>query len=135
MKNLTTQFGYHLTLDFYGCEKDKLADMNYIYDTFNELVKLLDMKALMPPFIINAESNEALGGKDPGGITGYIVIAESHISIHTFTRRGFISMDLYSCKFFDYDRAIQYLKGRFNPKDLEINKIDRGTKYPVENIY
>jgi len=36
--------------------------------------------------------------KDPGGWSGFVIIAESHISIHTFPARRFVSIDVYTCK-------------------------------------
>jgi S-adenosylmethionine decarboxylase len=130
-----TQFGYHLTLDFYNCPKDKLSDIGLCYQILEKLPSALGMKPLSPPYVIEAPSNEKEGGKDPGGITGYIVIAESHISLHTFTLRGFVSLDVYSCKKFDYSKAIKYLERNFEPKSKEIHKINRGRKYPTKNIY
>ena len=131
----TVQFGYHMTLDFYGCPLNSLTDMSLCYKILDELPAILQMNKLSPPFVIDASSNEADGGKDPGGISGYIVIAESHISIHTFAKRGFVSMDVYSCKKFDYKKAENFLTEIFDPKDKEIHTIDRGTRYPTANIY
>jgi len=131
----TIQFGYHMTLDFYGCPLERLTDMSLCYRILDELPDILEMKKLSPPFVIDAGSNEADGGKDPGGISGYIVIAESHISVHTFAKRGFVSMDVYSCKEFNYKTAEDFLTEIFNPQDKEIHTIDRGTRYPTRNIY
>ncbi len=129
------QFGYHLTLDLYKCPKEKLENLDICYDALIQVVKLLDMKALISPYLVKAESNEDDGGKDPGGITGYVIIAESHVSIHTFPKRGFVSIDAYSCKVFDYDIAKNFFKKTFEPEDIEEHRLDRGTKYPQENIY
>lgn len=130
-----TQFGFHLTLDFYECPFEPLQNMDTCYKALNELPKILDMVTLTPPYLIKAGSNEDKGGKDPGGITGFVVIAESHVSMHTFARRGFISFDIYSCKEFDLEKAEIFLKNLFNPKEVEKHYLDRGKKYPAENIY
>jgi len=129
------QFGFHLTLDLYDCSESELNSMQNCYDILNKLTSELEMKGLIPPYIVQADSNIQSGGKDSGGYSGVIIIAESHISIHTFPKRGFVSMDLYSCKTFDYDKAIQIVKEAFKPKDIEVNKINRGTRYPSEDIY
>lgn len=131
----TEQFGYHLTLDLYGCPLEKLTSFNGCYTLLESLPSKLDMHELMPPYLILAESNEDKGGKDPGGITGYITIAESHISLHTFGKRGFVSLDVYSCKKFSYEDATKYITEYFEPKEVESHTLDRGTKYPSENIY
>ncbi len=134
-KSRTIQFGFHMTLDFYGCPLEKLNDLELCYQVLDNLPKLLGMKMLTAPQVIMADGNLETQKKDPGGITGFIIIAESHISLHTFARRGFVSFDIYSCKEFDYKNAEEYLAMTFNPQDVEIHTIDRGTRYPSSNIY
>ena len=73
---------------------------------------------------------------DPGGLSGYVLIAESHISIHTFPLRGFVSADVYTCQnSLDTERICQYFAKAFGLQDLEINLVRRGTRYPQRNIY
>jgi len=129
------QFGYHLMLDFYGCDANALSSMDKCYYTLNTLPSILKMNKLIPPYVISATSNEDTGGKDPGGYTGFVIIAESHISLHTFVKRGFVSIDVYSCIEFDKAEAITFLKDIFKPADIEENYVERGTRYPSENIY
>lgn len=131
----TVRFGPHLIFDAYGCPLEKLNDMELCFDVLNELARLAGMKKLTEPYILKADSNETLGGKDPGGFTGFLVIQESHISIHTFARRGFVTIDLYSCREFEIADAVEYLKKTFEPKEVDIVKLDRGLKYPSDNIY
>ena len=91
------------------------------------------MKKLADAVIHFAPDND---GKDPGGRSGFVVIAESHISIHTFPDRGFVSADVYSCKNgMDIKFILKYFEERFQLKNIEHHFIKRGTKYPVNNIY
>ena len=77
-----------------------------------------------------------LSPKDPGGVSGFVMIAESHISIHTFPLRGFISADVYTCQnSLEVERICQYFADAFGLQDLEINVVKRGTRYPQRNIY
>lgn len=131
----TVQFGYHLTLDLYDCNPEKLGDMKTCYDALDKLPGKIDMIPLTSPYMVSAISNEEKGGKDPGGYTGFIIIAESHISLHTFVKRGFVSIDVYSCKTFDKEKAKAHFIEIFEPKDIEEHYIDRGLRYPTENIY
>jgi len=130
----TTTFGEHLVFDAYGCNVEKLMDMELCYDVLNTLVKMAEMHAMTPPFVIKSEGNLTLGGKDPGGFTGFVIIEESHISIHTFAKRGFVTIDLYSCKEFPSDGIVEYLKKTFEAKDVDVMTMKRGLKYPSENI-
>ena len=122
-------------LDFYGCDINALSSMDKCYYTLDTLPSILKMNKLIPPYVISASSNEDRDGKDPGGYTGFVVIAESHISLHTFAKRGFVSLDIYSCKEFDKESAKNFLADIFKPNDIEENYVKRGTRYPLENIY
>ena len=119
-------------IDGYRGNKDKLNDESLVMRCLRELPGKLDMGILMEPQIVHAPSNDK---KDPGGWTGFVVIAESHISIHTFPKRGFVSIDVYTCKNgLDTQAVKTYFKKIFALKELETNFIKRGLKYPEHNI-
>lgn len=128
----TCNFGEHFTLDCYGCSFDKLNNKNLVLKCLDELPELLSMNKLAEPVVYFAEGN---GEKDPGGWSGFVVIAESHISIHTFPGRGFLSADAYTCKNgIDTDFIVNYFKEKFEVGKFETNLIKRGTMYPVCDI-
>lgn len=129
--NKNPAFGLHLMLEAYNCDVKKLNNFNVVYKSLNHLTKLLRMRPLTKPYVVRAEDN---GKRDPGGWSGFIIIQESHISIHTFVKRGFLTADVYSCKKFNTKTAIQYLKKTFISKDLEYQVAIRGKKYPKTNI-
>lgn len=133
--NLTVKFGSHLIFDAYGCSYDKLEDLEFCKKVLNDCVEICRMTKLTEPMVIKATPNTAVGGKDPGGNSGFVIIQESHISMHTFSKRGFLTMDVYSCKEFDPTSVINYLKTAFEAKDTDIIVLDRGLKYPKDNIY
>lgn len=126
-------FGEHLTIDGYKGSLEKLGDKEIVLKCLNELPELLEMKKLAEPQVYFAPNN---GKKDCGGWSGFVAIAESHISIHTFPKRGFVSADVYTCKNgVDRKFIADYFIGKFELKDIETHFIVRGTKYPVEDIY
>lgn len=124
-------FGLHLMLEAYDCPPEVLNDANLAYKFLNELPDLIGMKKLIKPYVLFAEGN---GKKDPGGWTGFVVIQESHISIHTFIKRRFVTIDVYSCKQFDTQFALDYIKKMFKTDDIEYTVEERGKRYPMENI-
>lgn len=128
-----TTFGLHLMLDAYHVEPKLLDDMKRVFKFLNELPKVIDMKKLTEPYVVDADATAA--GKDPGGISGFIMIAESHISIHTFANRGFFTMDCYSCNNFEseVDTLLEYTKKMFPYTDSELNIVKRGLKYPASD--
>ena len=71
-------------------------------------------------------------GKVPedGGISGFVMIAESHISIHTFPAKDYVFIDLFSCKEFDVDKAMDLLVSAFGAKRVTTNVVRRGLDFP-----
>ncbi|MFA5961798.1 MAG: adenosylmethionine decarboxylase [Parcubacteria group bacterium] len=128
----TCNFGEHLMLDGYQGDPEKLNDKELVLRSLTELPELLGMHRLSEPEIYFAKSNKI---KDPGGWSGFVVIMESHISVHTFPARGFVSIDAYTCKNgMDTAFVVNYFKKMFDLKDVETNFVKRGTKYPVCDI-
>jgi S-adenosylmethionine decarboxylase len=64
------------------------------------------------------------------GITGIVIIAESHLSIHSFEEKGYSFIDIFSCKDFDTEKAIQITLEMFKPESYEINTVKRGLDFP-----
>ena len=126
------QFGFHLTLDLYGCPLETLNNMEVVYNCLNDLPTKINMHPLIKPIVVNATANVV---KDPGGFSGFTIIQESHISVHTFTKRGFVSIDVYSCKQFNKEEAKKHFLDIFKPKNVEEHYIDRGLSYPDKDIY
>lgn len=125
-------FGEHLTIDGYDGNSKKLGDKELVSSCLTELPRLLGMKTLISPVVAWAEPN---GKKDPGGWSGFVVIAESHISIHTFPGRGFLSADVYTCQNgLDTAKIISYFRDTFGLLDVEEHFIKRGTRYPTSDI-
>jgi S-adenosylmethionine decarboxylase len=126
-------FGEHLTIDGYGGSQVLLNDKSLVLQCLEELLVKLDMHQLMDPYVVQAPDN---GLKDPGGWSGFVMIAESHISLHTFPKRGFLSADVYTCKNgLDQAVVIKYLQETFQLQNVETSFILRGQDYPANNIY
>jgi S-adenosylmethionine decarboxylase proenzyme len=65
----------------------------------------------------------------PQGITGVVLLAESHLSIHTWPEWNYVAIDIFTCgeKAMPY-QALEYLKQKFQPKKVQIQEIKRGIK-------
>ena len=123
-----TGFGPHLMLDGYGCDKKKLQDLNLIYRILDELPTRIGMTKIMPPYVFKYSGVKP----EDWGLSGFVLIAESHISIHTFPEKNFVSVDIFSCKTFDLEFAEAYLKQVFGMEKVECNVLDRGTEFPKD---
>ncbi len=125
-------FGEHLTIDGYNGDKKRLCDKELVLSCLNELPELLGMHKIAEPQLVVFDGN---GAKDPGGVSGVVLIAESHISIHTFTERRFLTADVYSCKVgMDTTFILNYFTKAFGLSEIEHNFLLRGTRYPRQNI-
>ncbi len=120
-------FGPHLTLDLYGCDKKKIDDYDFVYKILDEMPEMLGMHKFSTPLLtkIPIQSNSF----DKGGLTGFVILIESHLSIHTFPKDGFVSFDIFSCKYFSEESAISYLMERLGAKRVEKNRIERGRDF------
>ena len=63
---------------------------------------------------------------DDGGISGVAVLAESHISVHTWPERGFAAFDIFMCGSCDPEKAVPVLKRYFSPEQISIGHHRRG---------
>jgi S-adenosylmethionine decarboxylase proenzyme len=72
---------------------------------------------------------------NPFGVSGVVVIAESHLTIHTWPEYNFASLDVYTCgEEVDPWIAFEYLKEKFEPKSTSVMEIKRGILSSVKNL-
>jgi S-adenosylmethionine decarboxylase len=128
----TINFGVHLTLDGYGGDPKKLGDGELVRKCLSDLPDKLGMHKIFGPEVLECGPANP---KDSGGFSGFTMIAESHISCHTFPFRKFVSIDVYTCKSeMDKDFVVDYFKKAFDLQDVELNYIIRGTRFPAEDL-
>ncbi|MDQ3856733.1 MAG: adenosylmethionine decarboxylase [Chloroflexota bacterium] len=63
---------------------------------------------------------------DPHGVTGIVLIAQSHLSIHTWSEDGYAAIDLFAYSHMDPDAAIAYIRERFRPVREKVTDLSRG---------
>lgn len=131
MSDQNPPFGVHLMLEAYHCPPSVLDDANILYTILDELPGKIDMTKLTLPYVVHAPGTTP---KDSGGWSGFVIIAESHISLHTFVNRGYVTVDVYSCKEFDTDFAVSYFKKTFQTDDIDYKVELRGERFPPEDI-
>ncbi len=126
-------FGAHLIFDAYNCDKSALNDSEGLKRLLDELVTDLKMHKITDPVIVEVGPNNK---KDPGGVSGFVMISESHMSFHTFPNRGFLSADIYTCQDdLSGDYILEKLCEYFKTKDFDHQIIKRGFRYPDTNIH
>lgn len=128
------EFGQHLTIDASSCNQRKLTDQSYVFDILDKLPAKLNMTKMTLPYVVK--------WLDPGatveGVSGFVMIAESHISIHTFPEKDYVFIDVFSCRSFDVNKAVKLLVSAFEAKKCDKNVVTRGKDFPresAENMY
>jgi len=119
-------FGYSLHFDMYGVESALCDDLGFCHDVLVALVKFLGMHQQAPPFIFRTppELNPEMVG-----LSGWIPLIQSGISIHTLLKRRFISVDVYTCGELNVDAVTTFLCDLFHPDHYESHMLVRGTEY------
>lgn len=119
-------FGPHIVLDLNECDPDRLGDLNLVYEVLNTLPDKIGMTKITQPYVF---PYAGLVPEDKG-ITGIVIIAESHLTIHTFQDKGYCFADIFSCKPFDYEWARDYLIETFGSKKPTVQVAMRGLDFP-----
>lgn len=128
----TEQFGVHLMFDGYGASPERLSNRDMLRNLLKDLPRALGMHAISEPCLVEVGP---LNRKDPGGLSGFVMIAESHISFHTFPARRFVSADVYTCQNdLDTERVKNMLSIAFWAESADVTVVPRGTRYPSENL-
>lgn len=114
----------HLIIDGYGHNSNLLQDEQFLYQLLDSYPAQIGMTKISKPVVIRYV------GPNPEdwGISGFVFIAESHISIHTFAERCYINIDVFSCKEFDAQQAIKFFKEKFQLTRLTCRLINREWK-------
>lgn len=128
----TARFGWHLTLDGYRGDPARLGDPEVIRGWLDAMPAALGMDKLLAPCLVEVGPRNP---KDSGGVTGFVLVAQSHLSVHTFPRRRFLSADVFTCQDrLDHEGIRRSLIETFGLGDVETNLLPRGTQYPLLDL-
>ena len=95
--------------------------MDSLRDWLKNYPSKIGMTRISPPYVLRY-----VGAKpEDWGISGFVFIAESHISIHTFVESNYVNIDIFSCKDFDADKAIKDSRDKFQLTKLRTCLINR----------
>ncbi len=108
--------GLHSTWDVYDCDRDKLSYVPYISEVLHAIVDDLGL----------GKVKDAFKQFEPVGVTGFILLEESHISIHTWPEHGYAAVDVFSCKPFDVVAVENKLKQLLGAENVVTRNLERG---------
>lgn len=126
MRKRLLGYGPHLMLDLNACNETTLDDLDACYSLLKDLPAMVGMTAITQPYVFR------YAGPVPEdeGITGVTIIAESHISLHTYPKKQFAFVDVFSCKPFDAKKATDYIVRFFESKSPTVHIQERGIQFP-----
>jgi len=108
--------GVHLIVDLYGAQR--LDDRDHIETTLRRCVDAAGA-TLLHIHLHHFEPS--------GGISGVAVLAESHISIHSWPEAHYAALDIFMCGKASPDKCVPVLRKAFNPERIAVSELLRGT--------
>lgn len=114
--------GLHLLADLYGVAAETLSQPGIIENLLLQSAQTAGAQILYSHF-------HTFG---PGkGVTGVVLLAESHISIHTWPEFGFAAADIFMCGTAQPQRALDVIELALQPASCAVQTIARGHNFPV----
>lgn len=108
--------GRHVISELWGCDFEKLNDIHGIEETF-----------VQAALNSGAEIREVAFHKfAPQGVSGVVIISESHLTIHSFPEHGYASIDVYTCGDLDPNIAADYIAEALGAQTRENIELPRG---------
>jgi S-adenosylmethionine decarboxylase len=114
--------GVHLIVDLHGAKR--LNDIDHIEATLRRCIEAARATLL----------HIHLHHFQPSGVSGVAVLAESHISIHTWPEAGYAALDIFMCGSAEPDNCIPVLRDAFAAKRVEVNEILRGQELHEQSL-
>jgi S-adenosylmethionine decarboxylase len=111
----------HVIIDGYGGDPSQLDDENVVRVILDRYPELMGMTKITQPNVLRYQGTKP----EDWGVSGYVMIAESHIAVHTFPERGLVWADIFSCKDFDSAEVLDDLKRRFSLRQMDVRVIER----------
>lgn len=114
----------HLMLELYGCDRKLLENEPLVRRVLDEYPEQIGMEKVSPVHLHDIETSNPLDA----GMSGFVIIAQSHVSLHAWPEYGEVDIDICSCKEFSQEDAIAFAKKMFQTNDVEAHFIVRGNR-------
>lgn len=119
MKNVDPN-GVHYLIGFFGCDPKQIDDEKFWRKVLEDGVKKSNISILEKSFF----------KFDPQGVTGFMLLEASHVSIHTWPEYGYVACDVFSCAPYNNTQKLaRYLVNNIKHDKVSINEIKRGYRF------
>ncbi len=109
--------GRHLLIDFHDVSTERLDDAGLLSRLLAEAARRGGLTPLGPPVLHHFEG---------GGLTGYLLLSESHIAVHTYPELGFAALDVFACGAGDPRAALDVFRTGLAPRRERVTTATRG---------
>ena len=112
--------GYHLMMELYGCDQEKINYRKFLHQVVKAAVKKVGLTNLGSRF----------HQFEPHGVTGFTLLAQSHISLHTWPEYGYLVLDIFTCgDQAQADQLSDYFLKRLHPRLVNHQVMRKGFQY------
>ena len=111
--------GQHILADLYGVASERLVDARLLADCLGAAARRGGMNPIGPPVLHRFEG---------GGLTGYLLLSESHIALHTYPEHRYLALDIFSCGHADSKAALSVFLDALKPGREQIITAPRGAE-------
>lgn len=116
MDKLEHSFGRHFLVELIGCPADKISLVEQVKPVLLEAAQVSQATVVEHYF----------KQYEPHGVTGVILIAESHFSVHTWPEDQFVAFDILTCGEMLPEKAVEYVRQAFAARDMKQQIVERG---------
>ncbi len=114
--------GHQLIAELYGCDAARLADVDAIRTAMLEAAHSAGCTIV----------TQAFHHFSPYGVSGAVIVAESHLAIHTWPEYGYAAVDVFTCgEAAEPDKALEVLRRALNATTLSATEMRRGAVIPL----
>ncbi len=111
--------GVHIIADLYGVDAGLISSSDSISPVMENAIKAGNLTKISSQYYQFR----------PMGASGIALLAESHLSFHTWPEYGLVTLDIYTCgDRSNADKAFNYILNVLNPTSIEYKKLERGSK-------
>jgi len=116
----------HVMLDLYDCNALLLANEPFLHSILDEYPDAIGMEKVSPVVLRDIKTSEPLDD----GMSGFVIIATSHVSLHAWPPYGMVNLDIFSCEPFEVEKVVNFAKERFRTENVEVHAVERATRSP-----
>ena len=117
--------GRHLIAELCECNCNVLNDLSALEQHLKQAVRLSGATIVRSVF----------HRYNPQGVSGVVVIAESHFSVHTWPEYGYAAVDFFTCgPSIDPHRALDYIKEQLQSGQMQVSELSRGMPSAVDEL-